>query len=362
MRIYAGMQVHTNDTITAGRQAVEVFSVLMKEYANEYNKEAELPKNWNFPKNHFYVHLFDDIVAKGVTRNYSTKPSEQMHRGIRKTYFTTNFKDIAPQILGKVHCVLVAEYIWQDIKEYDEELAAAAVELADGNATSENDQGSGDQASYHTGHLSLTVAQPSLSFKDLETKHINDLEPKFFHNFHICLAHFLSQVLPIQDLPNARYLRLSPNDKIVEFRYLKVNYESCVTWTTVTDHLRCNPKFHGRPRYDHMIVKTEEPLGVFTPFLIGKLLFMFRCSIQDKVYYLALIDPLDALIGPHRITDIELGLIRLHTKPHRTGEFIFIDSIVRGCMVIEAFDTPGDYLVVDTVDDDMFLRYKQEGL
>lgn len=57
-----------------------------------------MPKNWNFPKNHLYVHLFDDIVAKGVTRNYNMKPSEQMHRGIRKTYFTTNFKDIAPQV------------------------------------------------------------------------------------------------------------------------------------------------------------------------------------------------------------------------------------------------------------------------
>ncbi|KAF7424448.1 hypothetical protein PC9H_009755 [Pleurotus ostreatus] len=364
MRMYAGMQVHTDDTITAGREAVEVFSVLIKAsfYANESNKEAELPKNWNFPKNHLYVHLFDDIVAKGVTRNYNTKPSEQMHRSIRKTYFTTNFKDIAPQILGKIHSMLVAEYIWQDIGKYDEELEAATADLADGNATPGNNQESGVQASHHTTHLSLTVAQPPLSFKELEVNHINDSGPKFFHNFHIRLANFLSQVLPVEHLPNARYLRLSPNDKIVEFRYVKVNYESCVTWTMVTDHLWCNPNFHGHPRYDHVIVKTEEPLGVFTPFLIGKLLFMFHCSIQDKVYYLALIDPLDALIGPRRITDIELGLIRLRTKPHRTGEFIFVDSIIRGALVVEAFDTPGDYLLVDTLDDDMFLRYKQAGL
>lgn len=148
----------------------------------------------------------------------------------------------------------------------------------------------------------------------------------------------------------------------MEFRYLKVNYESCVTWTMDTDHLRCSPKFHGHPRYDHVIVKTEEPLGVFTPFLIGKIVFMFRCTIQDKDYHLALIDPLDALISPRRVLDVELGLVRLRTKTHRTGEFIFIDSIVRGCVVIEAFDTPGDYLLVDTLDDDMFLRYKQEGL
>ncbi|KAF9496268.1 hypothetical protein BDN71DRAFT_1389819, partial [Pleurotus eryngii] len=94
MRMYAGLQVHTDDTITAGWLAVQTFSSLIK----------VIPKNWNFPKNHLYVHLFDDIVAKGVTRNYNTKPSKQMHRRIQKTYFTTNFKDIAPQVNVIVLC------------------------------------------------------------------------------------------------------------------------------------------------------------------------------------------------------------------------------------------------------------------
>ncbi|KAF7431160.1 hypothetical protein PC9H_006880 [Pleurotus ostreatus] len=209
MCMYAGLQVHTDDTITAGRLAVQTFSSLIKS-----NKDAEVPKNWNFPKNHLYVHLFDDIVAKGVTRNYNTKPSEQMHHGIQKTYFTTNFKDIAPQILGKIHCVLVAEYMWQDINEYDEELAAAATELAEDNATHEEDRTPHTQTSYQTPHLSLTVAQPPISFKELAIMHINDSAPKLFHQFHTHLADFLLQRLPIEDLPNGRYLRLSPNDKV----------------------------------------------------------------------------------------------------------------------------------------------------
>ncbi|KAF9491818.1 hypothetical protein BDN71DRAFT_1578516 [Pleurotus eryngii] len=368
MCMYAGLQVHTDDTITAGQLAVQTFSSLIK--VSFMICYAEVPKNWNFPKNHLYVHLFDDIVAKGVTHNYNTKPSEQMHRRIWKTYFTTNFKDIAPQILGKIHCMLVAEYMWQDINEYDEELAAAATELAEDNATHEEDCTPHTQTSYQTPHLSLTVAQPPISFKKLEIMHINDSAPKLFHQFHTRLADFLSQRLPIEDLPNGRYLRLSPNDKvknksitsIMEFRYLKVNYESCVTWTTATDHLRCSPRFHGRPRYDHVIIKTEEPLGPFTPFLIGKIVFMFRCTIQEKNYHLALIDPLDTLIGPRHIIDVELGLIRLRTKTYRTGKFIFVESIVCGAVVIAAFDAPGDYLLVDTLDDDMFLRYKQAGL
>ena len=38
-----------------------------------------LKDGWNFLKMHLIKHLFDDIVAKGVTQNYSTKPFEKMH-------------------------------------------------------------------------------------------------------------------------------------------------------------------------------------------------------------------------------------------------------------------------------------------
>jgi hypothetical protein len=45
------------------------------------------------------AHLFDDIMAKGVTRNYNTKPNEQMHGSLKDSYLLrTNFKDIAAQV------------------------------------------------------------------------------------------------------------------------------------------------------------------------------------------------------------------------------------------------------------------------
>lgn len=72
----------------------------IKEYIEKSGEEGLIGKNWNFPKNHLYVHLFDDIVAKGVTRNYSTKPNEQMHGPLRKIYQRTNFRDVAPQVLS----------------------------------------------------------------------------------------------------------------------------------------------------------------------------------------------------------------------------------------------------------------------
>jgi hypothetical protein len=56
-------------------------------------------KSWNFPKKHLSAHLFDDIKAKGVSQNYSTKPNEKMHGPLKDAYQDrTNFKNFAEQV------------------------------------------------------------------------------------------------------------------------------------------------------------------------------------------------------------------------------------------------------------------------
>jgi hypothetical protein len=55
-------------------------------------------KSWNFPKIHLQQHLFDDIIAKGVTRNYNTKTNESVNREIRGKYNLSNFRDVAEQV------------------------------------------------------------------------------------------------------------------------------------------------------------------------------------------------------------------------------------------------------------------------
>ncbi|KAI5990823.1 hypothetical protein F5J12DRAFT_727537 [Pisolithus orientalis] len=44
-------------------------------------------KNWNFPKNHTHMHVFDDIEAKGVTCNFNMKPNEKMHGPLKEAYY-----------------------------------------------------------------------------------------------------------------------------------------------------------------------------------------------------------------------------------------------------------------------------------
>lgn len=64
--------------------------------------DTEFVKNWNFIKMHLQLHAYEDILAKGATHNYNTKPNEKLHRPLRDIYHErTNFRDVARQVLLK---------------------------------------------------------------------------------------------------------------------------------------------------------------------------------------------------------------------------------------------------------------------
>ncbi|KAG1804750.1 uncharacterized protein HD556DRAFT_1225670 [Suillus plorans] len=119
--MYAAFEVHTANTISEGRGAIQALTVFMKVCLQYITVTEEDDKNWNFPKLHMTTHLFDDIEAKGVTRNYNTKPNEQMHGPLKDWYQRrTNFKNVAEQILRLDHWLLVADDIRRRIFDFDE--------------------------------------------------------------------------------------------------------------------------------------------------------------------------------------------------------------------------------------------------
>ena len=42
--------------------------------------------------------MFEDILNKGATRNYNTKPNEKANGPLKKYYKHTNFKKVASQV------------------------------------------------------------------------------------------------------------------------------------------------------------------------------------------------------------------------------------------------------------------------
>ncbi|KAH9074389.1 hypothetical protein EDB83DRAFT_2219181, partial [Lactarius deliciosus] len=331
-------EVHTDETILAGRRELVKFGLLMKVH-KRFEKEKPV-KDWNFPKMHALVHSFDDIKAKGATRNYNTKPNEKLHGPLKKAYLRqTNFKDVAPQILKFEHQSFVAALIRDQIDEVD--AAKAAIHKDDENP-----------ATFDAGAVILRSQQrPPLTFEDLR-----DQGP-IFCDFRTRLSDWLTTMFPLYDdlsfPPGCTRVEFEDTDKLTEYRSMKVCYESKVDWQQYLDYVYCNSKFHNQERRDFVILKTT------TGFIFAQLLFIFTCSVAGKSHPICLTRPLDAPMGQPRIKDRSLRLRRLRSK--NSTEFFFVRSIVRGAPLIQAFDNPDDYFVMDVVDHsgDLFIRCEE---
>lgn len=134
---------------------------------------------------------------------------------------------------------------------------------------------------------------------------------------------------------------------------MKVNYESTVDWRTAVDYLRCSPSFHGHLRRDFVIVQQSDAHIMF-----AQILLVFKVSVADEEYSLALVQPYNEHIATRSRPkkDHDLGFLRVRSALHASSEFIFLDSIVRGALLVDARDSERDKIVVDTIDTDMFLR------
>ncbi|KAG2046461.1 hypothetical protein BDR06DRAFT_992159 [Suillus hirtellus] len=323
--MFAALEVHTTQTLAAGRAALD---------------------DWDFPKYHLGVHLFDDIKAKGVTQNFNTKPNEKAHRPLKKSYqLQTNFKQVADQILCADHWSLVSAWIRYRINDLDAYNARKeASDFDDSDSDDEVLNAPGLESSFH---IELGSCQHASSIHAIQQAHLED---PAFHQFHTKLNRFLNMI-PVIARNGHVALELSANI-VTEFRYLKANFESMVDFQTLTDYLCCSPMFHNAPRYDSIIIRTQDGI------IFGHLIFIFTCLVEGTSHPMALIQPCDAPIQHRPSKDRLLGLWRVRAQPWHKSEFIFTESIIRGALLLEDCSQPGDFLVVDSIDTDMFLRMK----
>jgi hypothetical protein len=126
-----------------------------------------------------------------------------------------------------------------------------------------------------------------------------------------------------------------------------------VDWYQNCDHLRCNPCFHGEPRYDSILIPT------LNAAFFGRLLFMFTFSVGGSTYPLALIQPYEVISDRSRLrADKDLGLLRVEKK--KAPELISLHSILRGALLVPTeLNNDKQFFVVDVIDVDMFYRVKQ---
>ncbi|KAJ7668837.1 hypothetical protein B0H17DRAFT_1142390 [Mycena rosella] len=317
LNMYVSLEVHTSKTIAAGERT---------EYGD---------KSWNFPKMHSHQHVFDDIKNKGATRNFGTKISESMHGPIRQTYHRlTNFKNVTPQLIKHDHRRAVGLFIREQL------------EVLDAPGDSECPP---DQETEILSNISIGSKLKPITFSVIEDTNSGDAA---FARFRVRFADFLSDFLQAYgyNLPDGKRIRFEQNDTLVPFQFLKVHYEHLGNWTSSADYLRCNPSFHGHPRYDGALVKTTDG------HIFVQLIYMFSCTVEKKSHPFGLVLPLDTRAIGRK--DRLLRFHRLHAKPRKNAEFISAHSIIRGVLLAPDFDNYGEFLIVDIVDTDISLRLK----
>ncbi|KAJ7886048.1 hypothetical protein B0H13DRAFT_1889327, partial [Mycena leptocephala] len=333
LRTAIKFEVHTADTLAVGRNELLTLDSTMKQYiAACEGTEQYANKDWNVPKFHSRLHVFDHIEKKRASRNFGTKTSESMHGAIRKTYLRlTNFKDLVKHD----HRRTVATYIREQIEALNED-------------PSESPE---DMESSVLSNIDIGSKLKPVSFAKLEQDMSHDAA---FHRFRVKFGIFTTQFLAAHNynLPNGQPVRFDGTDTISPFQFLKIHYESMSDWKWTADYLRCNPKFHGHPRYDCVLVKTtDKPI-------FAQLLYMFSCTVENKSHPLALILPLDAPTGNTTRKDKLLRFRRVRAQARKNSEFISLHSIIRGAVLVADSDRAGDFLVFDVLDGDTSLRLK----
>ncbi|KAJ7640190.1 hypothetical protein B0H17DRAFT_1276808 [Mycena rosella] len=322
LNIYVSLEVHTSKTIAAGERT---------EYGD---------KSWNFPKMHSHRHVFDDIKNKGATRNFGTKISESMHGPIRQTYHRlTNFKNVTPQLIKHDHRRAVGLFIREQL------------EVLDAPGDSECPP---DQETEILSNISIGSKLKPITFSVIEDTNSGDAA---FARFRVRFAdscptsyRHMAIICPMENEFDLNRMIRYGFCLLVPFQFLKVHYEHLGNWTSSADYLRCNPSFHGHPRYDGALVKTTDG------HIFVQLIYMFSCTVEKKSHPFGLVLPLDTRAIGRK--DRLLRFHRLHAKPRKNAEFISAHSIIRGVLLAPDFDNYGEFLIVDIVDTDISLRLK----
>ncbi|KAG2112896.1 hypothetical protein DEU56DRAFT_934861 [Suillus clintonianus] len=350
--MYASLEVHTEDTINNGREALSKFTGLMDKYIEDTAEMSE--KSWNSPRNTFRPISLTTLRRKVFSRNYSTKPNEKMHGPLKDAYQDrTNFKNFAEQILRYNHDSLIAEYIRNKLDHLDTQ--NISVDRPESPDTTLQETDNSDDIDVDSTeptdaqHFTLGSKRAAMSFTLIEAGSPGN---PVFDRFRIKLNDFLNHAFAANGIPfpGGRWIQLVASDMIVEHQFLRVNFESLVDWRVSTDYLRCTLMFHGSPQYNCVILQTD------TGIIFGKLMLIFTCTVGDVQYPVTLVLPYDRPVGVRPQKDKDFQFWRVKTKPRASAEFFSVHSIIRGCLIVEDASRPGEFLVVDTIDTDMFLR------
>ena len=117
-----------------------------------------------------------------------------------------------------------------------------------------------------------------------------------------------------------------------------------------TDSVLCPADYFDDNQYEFVVIRTNGGDA------FARLVSIFTILIVGKPYPLALIQPFASYSGSKSLLDKEMGFLRLCLQPRNSSYFILVASIIRRALLV--LDDAEEYIAVDVIDGDMFLRVK----
>ncbi|KAF9554728.1 hypothetical protein CPC08DRAFT_696425 [Agrocybe pediades] len=358
--MFSSLTLQTESTLQLGQDMLLEFEKRLKEYM-----KLRPLKQWTFPKAHTHQHMISDIVNKGVTRNYNTKPNEKLNGHLKKFYQNhTNFKNVASQVLRVDEKSLVCTIIRNDIDLLDRRVERAAAEArkrqeSESDSEESSDTGSEQGAGPHvstpsegnTGtdvttfeHIECASYEKAITLSELETRstEYGGLRRKI--NKHLSTR-----------LRNTARVSLEADHVVRPFRLLKVFFGSVVNWNLENSKIRAHPHFHSKKRSDFALIQATKDHVIFVQILL-----LFSIKHGGVTYPLALALPYDMRRSQgNRRRDSLLSLTRVRPRSSNDTVIINTKTIIRGALLVEdGGSDSNERLVIESIDEDMWLRMK----
>ncbi|KIJ23362.1 hypothetical protein M422DRAFT_276077 [Sphaerobolus stellatus SS14] len=294
---------------------------------------VDLGKKYDYSKHHNLVHLPEDLRAKGSTINYTTRPGEGFQQEVQQAYNQTNFKNTETQMTQIDENQEAIARIRTAVNTHDQLMAANL---------QEQDMTNGDGCPtpvVSKNHWALGSPLHSISAKKYALQYVGTLG---FRNFEKKLLSFLSEHI---DAPE----NLLEPLHITPYQCLYLHYCSMEDWQEKRDILCCNPKFHGNPQYDCVLINTN-------PITFGRIIALFSCHEPGK-------SDIQQDIALNQ--NLQPSSWKPKTKwegykvfKEKDFDFFLMKYFIRGCHFIPAFGTSNKcYYLNDMADGDTFLCF-----
>jgi hypothetical protein len=172
------------------------------------------------------LHLFDDIIAKGVTRNYNTKPYKKLHGPFKWHYVSeTNNRDVDEQVcsLGcKWRFLLISRQLLRlDHLEYTICFIRSKIEILDDMNQSNNVEETAElPSSTSTPAMEKLITHIYIGSAKKETTVAEFADGPAGNGpaypvFRRMLETFLNQFYRAHQLPHEKYLGVQSNQKVI---------------------------------------------------------------------------------------------------------------------------------------------------